>query len=314
MLTLRRLAGLFAVLTLALLAPASASAGGAHLLRLYKVEKHVDLEGEDSHYDLSCLGTDIAIDGMYRIDAVDQDTEFTRPQLLESVWQIAAYPLGDSSYRFQFTPTLGGDVQIKLWLTCLGRQTNPSQSHVHTFSLSQQQVPDAHLGAPTGSVAFDHAAGDCPAGELAVQPGWRLDSPSGGQLVPYRGYTTANSRNRYFAFVLGQASDLTVFRSCLTLRSSLTNSHRHRIVVLLKPNFGGSLRHLAVHDNRWDEDLACGEHYKAMLGNWWIDDPFHVWWFGMEPRPKLRTYWFLNDGGGSDTVYLANFCFKDKTT
>lgn len=302
-----------AVLALAF-AAAPAHAGGSHLLKLYKVEQHIDLEGEDGFYDLSCNGTDIAVDGMYRIDQVDQDNDFTRIELLRGVWQTAAYPTSDSSYRFQFTPTLGGDVQVKLWLTCLGRLSEPAQGHQHTWSLTQQQIADPHLALAAGVHQFNHGAGDCAASEIAVQPGWRLDSPTGGQIVPFRSWPTVNFRNWSIALLASQASDVTLFRSCLSLRSSLVNSHRHRIVDLYRPNFGGSQRFLPIFDNRRDQDLHCGDHYKAMVGGWWIDDPYFVWWFGMEPRPKTRTFWFGHEGGGSNTVYLGAHCFKIRST
>jgi hypothetical protein len=303
---------LLTVLALALPA-AAADAKPSHFLKLYKVEQHIDLEGEEGFYDLSCKGTDIAIDGMYRIDAVDQDNEFTRLELLKSVWQVASYPLSDTDWRFQFTPTLGGDVQVKLWLTCLGRLTEPN-NHQHSWALTQQQVPDARPALPAGAFETDHVSGDCAAGEIPVQTGWRLLSPSGGELYTFRSWPTASLRNWHWGVLVGQASDVVLYRSCLSLRSSSVNGHRHRIVTQFRPGFGGSLRPLPTVDNRTDQDLACGDHYKGMHGAWWINDPFHVWWFGMEPRIKSRTFWFGNDGLGSNQVYIALRCFKDRTT
>lgn len=294
-------------------AAAPAHAGGSHLLKLYKVEQHIDLEGEDGFYDLSCNGTDIAVDGMYRIDQVDQDNEFTRMELLRSVWQTGVYPTSDSTYRFMFTPTLGGDVQVKLWLTCLGRLSEPAKGHQHTWSLTGQNL-DSNSGLAAGSHALTHGVAACAATEIAVQPGWRLDSPSGGQIVPFRSWPTPDFRNWTFAFLLSQTSNVTLYRSCLSLRSSLVNGHRHRIVDAFRPSFGGSNRLLPISDNRRDQDLHCGDHYKAMVGGWWIDDPFNTWWFGMEPRPKTRTFWFGHEGAGSNSVYIGAHCFKVRTT
>jgi hypothetical protein len=292
---------------------AAADAKPSHFPRLYKVEQHVDLEGEDGFYDLSCKGTDIAIDGMYRIDAVDQDNEFTRLELLNSVWQVASYPLSDTDWRFRFTPTLGGDVQVKLWLTCLGRQTEPN-NHQHQWFLTQQQVPAPYPAVPAGPFEIDHGAGDCAAGEIPVQTGWQLTAPAGGELHPYRSWPTANLRNWHWGVLLGQVSDVVLYRSCLSLKSTATNGHRHRLVTTFKPGFGGSLRLIPAIDNRTDETLDCGEHYKGMHGSWWINDPFHLWWFGMEPRIKSRTFWFGWDGLGSQQVWVGLRCFKDRTT
>lgn len=293
------------------LAAAPAHAASSHLLDLYKVETHVDLQGEDGFYDIACNGTDIAINGMWRIDAVDQDNEFSRLTLLSSVYPVSAYPLDDSSYRFQFTPTLGGDVQVKLWLTCLGRKTAPD-THQHTWSLSTQQATVTQ--SSFANVVDVVPPTTCPPDAIAVQPGWQTTT-SGALLRPYRSWPTATFRGWHFGFIVDTPpATVTFYLSCLTVRSSSTNGHRHRIVHWWNPNFAGSVRALPVTDNRHDEDLHCGELYKAMLGAWWIDDPFHVWFYGMEPRPKTRTFWFGNDGGGSSFVWIAADCWKVRTT
>jgi hypothetical protein len=53
--------------------------------------------------------------------------------------------------------------------------------------------------------------------------------------------------------------------------------------------------------------------YKAMVGAFWIVDPWHTWFLGMDPRPKQRSYKFWWDGGGNNTAYLAALCVKART-
>src|SRR4051794_22791156 len=88
-------------------APSAMAGGKSHLLGNYKVEKHIDLEGEEGTYTLSCNGTDIAVDGMWRIDNVDQDNDWVDPytptgnpanDVLLSVQAVAAYPTSNSTY------------------------------------------------------------------------------------------------------------------------------------------------------------------------------------------------------------------------
>src|SRR3954454_8051099 len=113
MCTLRRLASLLAITAFALALPASAHAGGAHLLRLYKVEKHVDLEG-DAQYTVKCPNGDYATDGMWRVDQVDQDNDLPG-NIKEYVAVYAAYPDSSdkSEYHFKLENLAGGDSQVK---------------------------------------------------------------------------------------------------------------------------------------------------------------------------------------------------------
>ena len=172
MCSLRRTAGLLVTAALALALPASrVGAGGhSHPLELYKVERHLDIEG-DATEKLSCRGNDIAIDGMWRVDNVDQDPD--QPgNIKANVLVYAAYPdAGDpSQFRFRMENLVGGDAQVKLFVTCLGKKT-AANSHQHTFSVSARMT-DAHAGGPGLGAGFMPAS--CPAGTLAVAPGFEF--------------------------------------------------------------------------------------------------------------------------------------------
>src|SRR3954447_8267288 len=68
-----------AVLALLALATgaAPASAGGrSHLLGIYKIDTPIDVQGEDGTYTAACHSGDIALDGMWRIDDIDQDNDY----------------------------------------------------------------------------------------------------------------------------------------------------------------------------------------------------------------------------------------------
>ena len=73
--TARRLLAFALLLTVAgaLLLPAIASASPTHFTKVYKIEKQLDLNGHQSaHEHLYCEAGDYAIDGMWRVDNVDQ--------------------------------------------------------------------------------------------------------------------------------------------------------------------------------------------------------------------------------------------------
>ncbi|HZP15728.1 MAG TPA: hypothetical protein VFA96_07890, partial [Nocardioides sp.] len=117
------LVGATALVALAL--PGSAMASRAHLLKLYKVEQHVDLQGQDGDYQVQCPNNDLALQGMWRVDNVEQDNDYVnagpggswgRPDwdVLRSVRPVKVAALDDSTYDFVFTPLAGGEVQLKL--------------------------------------------------------------------------------------------------------------------------------------------------------------------------------------------------------
>ncbi len=104
----RLLAGVVAALA-ALALPAGALAADghkSHVLKLYKVEQHVDLEGEDGTYVVTCPDGDYALDGMWRIDNVEQDNDFggSLLDLWTTVRPVSMQSTGVDQFTFKFTP------------------------------------------------------------------------------------------------------------------------------------------------------------------------------------------------------------------
>ena len=324
-----------AIAALAAMAMPSAASAKAHLLKLYKVEKHVDLTGQDDVYTVSCNGTDLALDGMWRIDNVDQDNDFVyapfptgspRFDVQRSVRPVEARPTSDSDYEFAFTPTSGGDVQIKLWVTCLGRQTSPN-GHFVTWSISNQATFSADDAGNQ-----DVTSSSCPTGYIVVQPGFQV-TQGDADLVTSRPSTKADSAWQWrWDYVAGSPFQADLFRSCLDLRSGPSNQappaqHHHRIVKHFRSNdpnlpwSGTAVSSPAtVKKNSISEvTLHCGDLYKGMVGGW--DHGFgspgygKLWYMGMDPRIKSRSFKWINIDPVND--YRANLylvCFKDKTT
>src|SRR3954452_8802336 len=148
-------AGAWALVAPAL--PRSAMAGQAHLVKLYKVEKHVDLQGQDSSYTVTCPNSDLALQGMWRVDDVEQGNDFcdldgpggtwgttTAPaandhadwDVLRSVRPTEVDATSDSTYRFEFTPLSGGDAQLHLWVTCLGHRSEAVSGHTVGWTIT----------------------------------------------------------------------------------------------------------------------------------------------------------------------------------
>lgn len=316
----RRSAGLLALLALALALPASANAGGSHLLKLYKAERSLTLEG-DATVDLSCPDGDFAIDGMWRIDQVDQDNDWLG-NVLTAVDVLAAYPdaTDPSQYHFRFDNTAGGDAQVKLFLTCLGKDTEPAQSHTHSFSIGARQTQPHGPAPPSPPAGTGFFATSCLAGEIAVAPGFEFLSGSGrlvGSRTSYAGAEPPLYRNWGMGFWLTSTATWNTYMRCLPLLSGPgPGGHRHRIVLSTRGGLPMSSPTAVAPGGPAERQVHCGDLYKGMLHAFdtsALDAPYEHF-LGMDPRIKTRAYRFFDLGGAPIGVWTGMTCFKDRTT
>ena len=324
-----------AIAALAAMALPSAAFGKAHLLRLYKVEQHADLVGQDTKYTVQCPDGDLALDGMWRIDNVDQDNDYVFPNfslgdpafdVLRSVRPVESQAIDPSTFEFAFNPTSGGDVQVKLWVTCLGKKTAPN-GHFVTWSISPGSTKPVSVGTPT-------TTGGCPNG-IVVQPGFIVNTGD-ADLMTSRPTDASDTTWawKWDNFDPGPpAFTGTVSWNCLDLTSSFNQPaaphHRHRIVKQFRSNDPlyappaavPSSPPLILHHAVREATMHCGDHYKGMVGGWdaQYNNPLNgygsLWYLGMDPRIKSRSFKWINSHASTDwrpNLYLV--CFKDKTT
>lgn len=318
MCTLRRTAGLLATIALVLTLPAAAQAGASHQLQLYKVEKQVEVEGDGS-YSLSCSGSDYAMDGMWRIDQVDQDNEFAG-NIKTAVAVHAAYPDSSdkSEYHFKLENLAGGDTQVKLFVTCLGKFSEPAQGHTVSYNVGARNT-DAHAAGPGLGAGFMPSS--CGSGELAVAPGFRFTNDTTGRLVASRtslpGDGPPVGRNWSMVFALDAPATWETYTRCLTLKSNPgPGGHTHRVVA---NRVGGSPAVLTPINPLWEVERQshCGDHYKGLVHAFDTSAAFapYLWFFGMDPRIKTRAYRFYNADPVNPTgAWTGLTCFKDRST
>jgi hypothetical protein len=334
--------------------PATASAGKSHFVSPYKVEKHVDIEGEDGTYDLSCkASTDIAVDGMWRVDDIAQDNDWQDPDPeLAAHWSAVASTLtilkslrpvrmeadstDRSTYHFKFIPLAGGDTQMKLWITCMPSPFGGS-GHTHTWTTGTQQSQAAPVTNPVAYGTHGVTAAQCGAKQMLIQPGFNVDPigmPDLVESMPKDNAGVWDKRSWTWTFFSTSAVAGTVTWRCLDLKSSTptpAGTHTHSVVVNRKrTTFPLGLSAKAVRERQQD----CGEHYKALVGGFDLtksfnaDVPFsagppvvdHVpahmgaYFLGMDPRIKTRAFKFVNLESTAYDVDVAAVCFKDRTT
>lgn len=335
-----------ALVALGMLGPPAALATGSHHLQMYKVEKHVTMDGDFESLTLSCNKDDYAMDGMWRIDHVDQDNDFAG-NVLTTVRVYDSY--GDATdpgrWHFSFAKETPGDAQLKVFLTCLGNVSAPN-THQHGLEISDQfsfanlpvpatgndvpvpaaapyffQYPPA--GAPTSNLCTAPFAPGWNYGtsSLLVAPGFHIPSDEDGehalQLAGSYPLGLSGPKQNTWTWrfqVLGTGSQLDLNWRCLRIRSDLgTTTHSHKIVNRMRY---GSNRVIPA-DRVKEQKVECAEHYKGMVGGFWFghSSEQYLWWLGMDPRPKERAYRFLNlDPLNAHQVDLSLLCFNDRTS
>jgi hypothetical protein len=360
---------------LALLAPlaivlgfttsASASVGPRpHEVYMYKVERHVDLSGEyPDNYSgdvyLKCNDGDYALDGMWRVDHVDQanpdsyDGGFDSTAIHNDERDVIFYTsvsFAKDTWLYRFENFADGNAQVKLFLTCIRKRTEVTAGHDHDIVLTGLRTAAVGTGVGDFSsssgtdVAYDqtwmHDHGyapvgntnlECPVGYYAVAPSYDFyDSYNySTKNWLFRSYVSNDGRSWNWAFLLRDVNPgihLNVGFRCLRGYVGNTNwggNHSHQLPISFKPGPTGN--------PYWDNYLSHGtqekqyscddgfngakyQDYKAMVAGWYIFNPFHTWYLGMDPRPKTRAYKFYYDGfGGADRVDLGLMCVKSRT-
>lgn len=315
-----------------LVIPASAFAG--HDLGIYKVEKHLDLVADETEVDLSCGSGTYALDGMWRIDHADQDDDdIFVTSIGRAVDVREAYPFdgadADSdydSYHFFFDKNAIGRAQVKVFATCIKKQTEQSSGHSHNIVVTVKPTTTTGGGAfSTGNV--------CPVNEFVAQAGYKV-TPSGADAVPFNQHIqerwpTSNMRGFDWYTDLSQdpGSTITYYISCVRKKLPAAGGEKHKLVYRFQGPETNSLTASRVSTKR----ISCAAHYKAVVAGFSFGPPVPtmadpnssdfpglfvpiLWWLGMDPQPKSRDFRFLNSDGAAHDVDLVAICLNYRTT
>lgn len=331
--------------------PASATPGKLHEIYMYKVEKYFDIGSEypDNylHEHLYCNNGDIPLDGMWRIDSVDQ------AQPSEGIYGderdvivYASYPDDDQSgpynpteWHFRMENLADGDAKVHLWVTCIRGTVEYAHGHTHGIDAGMAGIPYRddqwnHFGpnplatTPSGDTGALQHSFMCPAGSYAVAPGFNFLNDDKQRI--YGSWTTNSApavygRGWQWAFITEQPSEVRFYLRCLNQKvfnGGPGVQHSHRIPIEWRPNPAnvGSVQNVGPHrfgERRINCDDnpngAFYQNYKAMVGGFWIYDWHYVWYLGMDPRPKQRSFKFMYFGPGDDRVALGALCVRART-
>lgn len=315
-----------------------------HEMVLYKVESTVKLS--DASLDtesLSCSAGDYVLDGMWLVKHVDQyspdpddDPGFPTGGAYNDerdVWVQASYPdQGDlRTWQFKFQNKAYGDAQLRLAITCINGATQFTNGHRH-------QVYVHHLfggGAATtdeGNGRFyvdsgDPGFGTCAANnEYFVAPGFDLGSTNYRIVGSYPSTKNAGLSWAWeFAVdaVPTQPASINVYGRCIDRRVLADSGHRHAIAMAHLPGLPFASWKQSFNPTGFpnefqyqcDQDYPQFHNYKAMVGWFWMGAHWeHNWFIGMEPRPKLRAFTFMNKDPNPAQVKYGTLCINARTS
>ena len=310
------LAGSIALLTV-LAVPAGAAADASkHLVKVYKVEKHVDLQGEfpdnTKTAQTLCRSGDYAIDGMWRVDHVDQanpqlgelgdERDVTVSRSFSDLQQVG----GDrAKWNFELTNNADGRAQVKLFAVCLGGKTAEG-GHQHNIVVTAKKKAASFPGSD-----YSNSSLNCGAGKVAVGGGFR--KISGGSVQMKTSYPNATPSNSWsWNFAAAAPASVEVSELCVSTKTQAADGHAHTISLDVAKGSQDLKKGVTQ-----EKSAACDEQSKALAaGVKMATSQFaSVQFLGMDPRPKSRAFKFVNSDPANDKpVSLATVCVADRTS
>jgi hypothetical protein len=291
-----------------------------HHLKMYKVEKVFDVEGDALVREMESIScdtngpgaadNDIATDGMWKVVDVDQDEFGSRP--LTDVRVYAAYndPANSAKYNFEFENLNEERAQLKLYVTCLKRTVVQNNGHDHEWFTSliinenQSGVNpgpgNGRYKAVTGPVVGPNAqfpvanSGEvCDVGEIAISPGFHWHTGYGDiyQSI-YRNASPGNWRDWIWGFwVRPGAFNVEVSHRCLRIKTLPGGAklHAHNLVFDFEPSYlppftliGPDPDGAGPGQNIETRVRNCDAHEKGMVHS-----------FDLDPQELGQHLWFL---------------------
>ena len=266
---------------------ASAAVGPRpHEVYMYKVEKHVDLSGEyPDNYSgdvyLSCNDGDYALDGMWRVDHVDQPSTNHVPDSTaiynderDVIFYTSVLGRPTSQWHYRFENFADGNAQVKLFLTCIRHDTEQTAGHTHGIVLTDLYYKSYGTGygtstfggrfrrrtaTPTTTSRGSPPRPETPATTRSARTTttrWRRASTSttrtrcGTKNWLFRSYISDDGKSWNWAFLLRDVSSnihLNVGYRCLRDYVANTNgggsNHSHQLPITFRPSNGPSHYH-----------------------------------------------------------------------
>lgn len=304
---------------------------------------------------LSCDTGDIAVDGMWIIRSVDKKPNLgTNPDPDEDpgfpsdpipwtgyndardVYVQASYPdsVDQRKWNFKFDNRAYGDAQLTIYAVCVDGWTQYTNGHRHAVTASNLLT-----GAPQLTVAnsmgwlnrtvWDSSTlpvgGACAANQYFVAPGFDVSgSASDHRLVA--SYATNAGKSWAWQFGANNFDNVKFYGKCLDRQLTSPPGHKHTLAMSHQPSnnipFSGHPASITPGGDWRDFSYACDQDkplfhgYKAAVGMFYLGLGWeHAWFYGMEPRPKIRSFRFYNSHASQTSdVRYGTLCVNTRTS
>lgn len=262
-----RLAGTLTALLAMSLVPAGADAKSAsqHYLGVYKVEQNFNLDDipDVQQRTVACSGSDLAIDGMWRVDNVPYNAQVDEQgpyDAYNGVDVLRANSDGASTYTFDFANRSESSVDVKAWTLCLPKSTqradptpvhdtytlsSPDTSgHLHQWSLDALSLTGTG-GTRGADGSVEGTSASCATGKIAVAPGFDLTGGTDGDAPAakmYKRMPSGTVSNWTLGFWAAPLASVNVSTWCLNVKTSqgmntpptVTKNHVHKLIYRIR--------------------------------------------------------------------------------
>ncbi len=192
--------------------------------------------------------------------------------------------------------TATGRAQAKIFAVCIKRETNQIEGHTHDLIVSGPVV-----AAETVTVGLHEEILPCPAGQVAIQPGFSSTAPA--DLV----YSQPEGDGWKFVLDAKQNSDITFSIRCMSRQTTSSSGHDHNL------DLKRIWTEVTVQGGTVNEaQLTCPDGSKGIVGGWDLDPGLIS--LGNDPRPVTRAFKLYNPTMGPLTARLSLLCLGNMTS
>ena len=263
-----------------------------HLLDVQKVEAQIDLEaGQERTVSVTCPSGYFASDGSVRIDQIDHGTgDWTAAEVLASEASSV------DTWRGTVRNTATGRAQAKVFAVCIKRETNQIEGHTHDLITSGPVV-----ATQTVTAGLRDAILPCPAGQVAIQPGFSSTAPA--DLV----YSQPEGDGWKLVLDVKQDADITFSIRCTSRQTTFSSGHDHNL------DLQRIWTEVTVQGNTVNEaQLTCPDGSKGIVAGWDLDPGLVS--LGSDPRPVTRAFRLYNPTMAPLTARLSLLCLGNMTS
>jgi hypothetical protein len=282
----------------------SAHAAGRPEVTTYRVVQQLRLdEGQSGAFNVSCRHGDLATDGVWQMDALDSNEQLDDEpfDLVSGVDVLEADSISTSGYRFALRNNAEGVAQLRLAVVCLAGAVTDGTTR-YALRLSAPVTATGPIGY--GTEGTQQVA--CPAGAVAVTPGFRLVTEPGGVARMTSSFPLAPDLRTLERRATALADvQMTTTARCLSVLTGRRSGQRWRLALALR-----TAQATIAGGRRETYTASCRTRETAITGAFTVTGG---WYIGQFPVGRQRTFRAQSPQPGTDgALQLGLLCLGDR--